>query len=153
VHELLLLLQDSEGNILEGASSNFFVLLSDGKIETADAGILSGSMRKLVLGVADKNGIPVSYKAPRFDESDRWQAAFLTSTSRLVLPIDEIVGVSGKIWRPVDIPDDHSRGESNSTGGAKHHPTLLMLLRGVEDELKHESGFDIGSEGVVAKST
>jgi len=49
VNEVLLV--TSEGAVMEGLTSNFFVLSSAGEVETADAGVLSGTVRELVLQV------------------------------------------------------------------------------------------------------
>jgi hypothetical protein len=35
-------------------------------------------------------GIPVRLSAPQISEAGTWESAFITSTSRLVLPIDEL---------------------------------------------------------------
>jgi Amino-transferase class IV len=54
VNEILLL--DSQGGVLEGMSSNVFVV-TDGRVVTPDKGILVGTVRNLVLevGTADHN--------------------------------------------------------------------------------------------------
>jgi len=61
---------------------------------TAGAGILEGTVRRLVLEVcASTPGMPrVELRAPRVQDlaAGRWAGAFITSTSRLVLPIDEV---------------------------------------------------------------
>ena len=81
------------GCIMEGLSSNFFALI-DGKIYTADEGVLKGSVREVVLDVAANQGVEVVLMPPRLSSlmtpSEGWQGAFLTSTSRLLLPIDEM---------------------------------------------------------------
>lgn len=45
-----LLLAESDGTILEGLSSNFFVIM-DGTLHTAGEGILPGTVRDLLLEV------------------------------------------------------------------------------------------------------
>jgi len=49
VNEVLLV--TPEGAVMEGLTSNFFVLSSTEEVETADAGVLSGTVRELVLQV------------------------------------------------------------------------------------------------------
>lgn len=86
-NEVLLMGPDS--SIAEGGSSNFFAVVDD-RLQTADQGILKGSIRKIVFGLAKELDIPVDLLAPKWANRDEWQDAFLTSTSRLVLPIDEL---------------------------------------------------------------
>ncbi|KAK9811374.1 hypothetical protein WJX72_002754 [[Myrmecia] bisecta] len=87
VNEVLLM--DGEGNILEGLSSNFFAVV-DGTLQTADEGILKGTVREVALQVCKREGIPVQLKAPNMRNFNRFEGAFISSTSRLVLPIDEL---------------------------------------------------------------
>eukprot|EP00899_Mesostigma_viride_P028494 jgi/Mesvir1/882/Mv17448-RA.1 len=78
-----------DGSVLEGLSSNFYAI-QDGQVITAGEGILLGSVRDLILEVCDKAGIPVRLEAPKVADVARWQGAFISSTSRLVLPVGEI---------------------------------------------------------------
>lgn len=50
VNEVLLV--TPEGQLLEGLTSNFFVLNGDGAVMTADDGVLNGTVRELVLQVS-----------------------------------------------------------------------------------------------------
>lgn len=79
--------------ILEGLSSNFFVIYNDGTIRTAQDGVLFGYVRKLVLECAETCGLTVDPR-PIFmhDATEgRWKEAFITSSSRLVFPISKIL--------------------------------------------------------------
>lgn len=49
VNEVLLVTPD--GHVLEGLTSNFFVLGADVAVHTADEGVLSGTVRELILEV------------------------------------------------------------------------------------------------------
>jgi branched-subunit amino acid aminotransferase/4-amino-4-deoxychorismate lyase len=49
VNEVLLV--TPEGLLLEGLTSNFFVLNAEGAVMTADEGVLSGTVRELILQV------------------------------------------------------------------------------------------------------
>lgn len=84
------LLVASDGALLEGLSSNFFAIL-DGELHTEEERALSGVTRALVLEVAEAR-IPVVRTAPRLEELRRVDEAFLTSTSRGVLPVVRIDG-------------------------------------------------------------
>jgi thiol oxidase len=84
-----LLLATGDGQILEGSQTNFFVL-QDGGLVTAGEGVLAGTVRRLVLEVCEREGVPVTLRPPRLDDCSRWDAAFVSSTSRLLLPVNEI---------------------------------------------------------------
>lgn len=77
------------GALFEGLSSNFFAL-KNGTIYTAGEGILFGSVREAVLRAADRLGVPVVLKPPHISDVEAWEGAFVSSTSRLLLPVDEI---------------------------------------------------------------
>ena len=102
VYERVLL--DEEGRILEGTSSNLF-LVKDGVIFTAGAGVLEGVTRGIALEVAAQAGVPVRPEALAVDDVARCQEAFLTSASRGLLPVRSIggrlvgAGRPGPIWR------------------------------------------------------
>ncbi len=90
------LLMNDHGEISEGASSNFFVIRND-RLRTCDEGILNGSIRKIVLEIAQKSSIQVDLLPPDWNERNEWQDAFLTSTSRQVLPIDKLQDGQGNV--------------------------------------------------------
>ncbi len=79
------LLIDSDGSILEGFSSNFYAIL-DGRLRTAGTGILNGVSRRIVLTVAPAI-LPVEERAITLSDIPALSEAFLTSSSRGVIPI------------------------------------------------------------------
>ena len=84
--------------LLEGLSSNFFAVKNK-TIWTARTGILNGITRKLVLEEAEKDGIAIIYKPVKLQELKELDEAFITSTSRGVMPvvkIDDIIIGNGK---------------------------------------------------------
>eukprot|EP01134_Creolimax_fragrantissima_P004350 CFRG4350T1 len=88
INEILLLSQ--EGYISEGMSSNFFCI-HNGELVTADgADVLAGTVRDFVLKVCKHINIPIRFTCPNINEAHDWTGAFITSTSRLVLPIDTL---------------------------------------------------------------
>jgi len=87
INEVLLVAVD--GGVYEGLTSNFFALV-DGALHTAGDDVLMGSVREAVLRVAARENLPVVLKAPSLRDLDRWEGAFISSTSRLLLPIDVI---------------------------------------------------------------
>lgn len=83
------LMVDGKQNILEGLTSNFYAV-SAGVILTASEGVLSGITRQMVLQLVRTAGINISLESPKLNEIDNFDEAFITSTSRGVLPVTEI---------------------------------------------------------------
>jgi len=92
VNELVL---EKDGALYEGLSSNFFALM-DGALYTAGDNVLMGSVREAVLRQAAALNVPVVLAPPRLLDVGRWEAAFVSSTSRMLLPIDELCVSDGK---------------------------------------------------------
>lgn len=86
VHELLLV--DARGRILEGSSSNFFALLA-GELRTAGEGVLAGVTRGIVLALA-RGHLPMREEAVTVAELAACSEAFITSSSREVMPVVEV---------------------------------------------------------------
>jgi D-alanine transaminase len=76
------------GDVREGGSTNIFVRHAD-RLETCplDGRILPGVTRALLLGLAIELDIPVLERAPRIDERNGWQEAFLCGTLTGVQPL------------------------------------------------------------------
>lgn len=112
IHEVLLSKAGPGGDrlLLEGLITNFFVgtdglplnlrggykvekaeaaflnvAVKGGVLYTVDEGVLEGSTRQLVLKACSDLSIPVVLEAPKLSERDSWQAAFVTSTQKLLL--------------------------------------------------------------------
>jgi len=86
------ILEDTNGNLLEGLGANFYAI-QDGLLYTAELNILHGISRQVVLEVAP-DIIPVQLKPIHRDDISQLNEAFLTSSSRRVIPIIEINGIS-----------------------------------------------------------
>lgn len=86
VFEVLL---TKDGKILEGMTSNFYTIKGKALV-TAQRGILLGVTRRVILRLARGQGmsIRVAYRAPMINE--KFDEAFLTSSSRGVVPIISI---------------------------------------------------------------
>lgn len=96
VNEVVLI--DDDDRLLEGLSSNVFVVNAEGRLQTAPVadGIIAGTIREVLLAACKANQIEVVEQSPDWNQRRSWKGAFLTSTSRLVLPIHEILdSVSG----------------------------------------------------------
>lgn len=102
IHEVVM--YDEHHHMLEGLSSNFFAV-KNGVIWTAGEGVLSGITRQTVLEIIQAKGLPVNLSGYKVENLGDLDEAFITSTSRAVLPIREIDGhqigdgAPGKITR------------------------------------------------------
>jgi branched-chain amino acid aminotransferase len=76
--------------ILEGLTSNFFYV-RDEELRTAGRGVLAGVTRETVLTIAKEAGIRVRYKALILNEIPEIDEAFITSSSRGVVPVIQIM--------------------------------------------------------------
>jgi branched-subunit amino acid aminotransferase/4-amino-4-deoxychorismate lyase len=97
IYEVILV--DAHGLCLEGASSNFYAV-KNGEIWTAGQGVLSGITRGLVLEEAAGANIPVHMQGWPADQLILADEAFITSSSRAVLPVTAADGApvgSGKV--------------------------------------------------------
>ena len=91
--------------VMEGCSSNFFAVVrkEDGTggmrrvLRTAKEGVLLGTMRKLVVDLAQGLGdeLEVEESPPRLSEMQAWEGCFITSTSRLLLPVTKVLVPKG----------------------------------------------------------
>ena len=97
-HEGLLL--DEDDNVREGATSNFYVVRNGVLIVPPAADILDGVTLQIVLRLAADAAIPVERRKIPRAELPAWEEAFLTSTSRHVLPLVRLDGVPIGSGRP-----------------------------------------------------
>lgn len=90
---------DEKGTILEGTTCNFGVITGDGIILTAPEGtVLTGTIMKLVEQLASIHlKKKFQWQAPQENHLSAYQAAFITSTSRLILPVDQIYCDNGTV--------------------------------------------------------
>jgi branched-chain amino acid aminotransferase len=88
------LLVDTDGAILEGATSNFYAII-DGVVRTAGSGVLQGIARRIVLSVIETlpGDLGLELTAPTVPElsTGRIAEAFITSATRGVVPVRTIV--------------------------------------------------------------
>jgi branched-chain amino acid aminotransferase len=82
------LLVNEEGEILEGFGSNFYGVL-DGELRTAGEGVLPGIAQQIVFTIAP-GILPLRKEVVREVDIPRLSEAFITSSSRGVIPVVEI---------------------------------------------------------------
>lgn len=85
---------DAHGNVTEGASSNAWIVSSDGTLIThpLNAQILPGVTRATVMDVAKSEGLKIEERAFGKEEALRAREAFVTSATNIVMPVVEIDG-------------------------------------------------------------
>jgi branched-chain amino acid aminotransferase len=86
------LLLDEDGHILEGLSSNFYAVV-DGKLRTAGAGVLPGIAQQIVFEIAG-DALPLETYAIHSADLPRLDEAFISSSSRGIVPVVEIDGLT-----------------------------------------------------------
>lgn len=80
---------DTENKLLEGLSSNFFAVRNN-VIYTADQEVLSGATRDIILDEVTSAGFKIEYFPITYEQIGGIDEAFISSTSRGLLPIIEI---------------------------------------------------------------
>lgn len=78
-------LTDAGGNLLETLSANFYAIL-DGDLRTAGTGVLPGIAQQIVFEVASGE-LPITRVAPNIGDVPRFAEAFITSSSRGIIPV------------------------------------------------------------------
>lgn len=137
-HANEVVLADEQGRLLEGTQTNFYAVI-DGELWTAGNDlVLPGTIREIVLRVCERNSIPVRFEPPPVDSHKKWSGAFISSTSRLVLPIASL-----DVYRDCFSSDPSvSSAVADLTG--HHHldghcPTVELIREGVLADLRHSS--------------
>ena len=96
------------GRILEGMTSNFFYVAQVGNLRyvgTAQRRILLGVTRTMVIRAARGRGVEVRYRSLKLDQLSAAKEAFITSSSRGIVPVIQIddarvgQGSPGKVTR------------------------------------------------------
>jgi branched-chain amino acid aminotransferase len=86
IYEVLLM---RSRRILEGMTSNFFYI-KDGIVGTAQRDILLGVTRRTVLRVVRRRGIGITYRPLEREQVPALDEAFITSSSRGIVPVVKI---------------------------------------------------------------
>lgn len=82
------LLCDDNGSILEGLSSNFYAVKA-GELRTAGDGVLAGIAQQIVFEIAPPI-LPLRCDAVHVDDVPQLAEAFITSSSRGIIPVVQI---------------------------------------------------------------
>lgn len=98
------LLLDAAGGILECSSANFHAV-RDGALWTGSGGALEGITEKVLVRVAADLGVPIRRERVRLADVAKLDEAFLTSSTRGLVPIVDIagtrigIGAPGVLWK------------------------------------------------------
>jgi len=130
--ETLLLVGDDDA-VLEGLVSNFYCVKGGSTLYTAPRGtVLPGSMGNLVEQLASKLGFKIVEQSPRLQDCHTWDAAFLTSATKPIVPIRRIMDhTSGEVRTVYDAPVQQPSSlfslltTSLRQGLFLHNPSLL----------------------------
>jgi len=77
------------GRILEGMTSNFFYI-KDGVLQTARRDVLLGVTRRTIVRIARGIGVEVKFNPLKLDQVSTVDEAFITSSSRGIVPVIQI---------------------------------------------------------------
>ena len=95
---------NSKNELLEGLSSNFFAVIDDVLYTAADE-VLNGATREIILKEAEKENVQIKYQPITYSNLIDIDEAFISSTSRGILPVikidDQLIGTGhpGKITK------------------------------------------------------
>jgi len=115
-----IVMYDSDGNLYEGLSSNFYIYYNDTVYIAPEDAVLEGTIGKMVFKGCKEMNIPVKREFPKIKDIKKWAGAFITSTSRLVLPITKFYYNNELYELPVD-------------------PTIVTIKKYVSEEIKNAS--------------
>lgn len=85
------LMMDENGRLLEGTGTNFYAV-REGIVYTAGEGVLEGITRQIVLDLLPEIGVSVCLQAISKQEIASLDEAFLSGSSRAILPVVSIAG-------------------------------------------------------------
>ena len=98
VYEVLLV--DTEGYVTEGSRSNVFFVKKDTLYTTPTEYVLPGTSRKRVFDICQKYRIPVVEERIASQQLPTFDAVFLTGTSPLRLPVNQVNDIRYSIDSP-----------------------------------------------------
>jgi D-alanine transaminase/branched-chain amino acid aminotransferase len=114
-----------EGIISECPRSNFFIVTKDDTIVTASKNILKGVMRNKLIEIA-KTGFDVEERDVTIKEIKSAKEAFITSTTKTILPVREIDGHVFSADNKVSIQLYHAMLQLQSTNN-QSPPNKLFI--------------------------
>mmetsp|Transcript_6851 Transcript_6851/g.14559 ORF Transcript_6851/g.14559 Transcript_6851/m.14559 type:complete len:523 (-) Transcript_6851:183-1751(-) len=84
--------RESSIELLEGLTSNLFVVYPENVLRTAPSShVLAGYARDLIVECANECGYRVEFGPITMADSSKWKEVFLTSSIRLIIPVNRIL--------------------------------------------------------------
>ncbi|WP_251621611.1 aminotransferase class IV [Odoribacter lunatus] len=99
VYEVILV--DNDGCVTEGSRSNIFFIQQNTLYTAPYTDVLPGTSRKRVFDICKTEKIEIVEKKIKLDTLSDYEAAFITGTSPLILPIRQINSISYKTSHPL----------------------------------------------------
>jgi branched-subunit amino acid aminotransferase/4-amino-4-deoxychorismate lyase len=83
---------DDHDQLYEGMASNFLAVMNNTVYCASLDHVLLGSILKIVVDICKKHDIAFKWEFPKLEDAKqgKWEGCFITSTSRLLLPIEAI---------------------------------------------------------------
>eukprot|EP00002_Diphylleia_rotans_P023910 TRINITY_DN4712_c0_g1_i2.p1 TRINITY_DN4712_c0_g1~~TRINITY_DN4712_c0_g1_i2.p1 ORF type:complete len:320 (-),score=76.02 TRINITY_DN4712_c0_g1_i2:571-1530(-) len=131
-----------DDRVYEGLTSNFFAFHKGALITAPEGTVLAGTVRQMAIEICKKDGIPVIEEAPSLANAKDWSGCFVSSTSRLMAPVD-VLSLPEAQGQPI---------YSYATSGSDAHPTVVHIANRVK-ELLRESSTDVFEYNHEAAST
>lgn len=117
---------DDEGFVTEGSSSNAWIVDKEGRLITraAEASILRGITRSVLVDLAQREGLELVERPFSVEEAQRAREAFVTSATKLVMPVVRLDGKAIGNGRPGSIATKlrelyHTQAELSRDGQAR----------------------------------
>jgi len=89
----------------EGLSSNFGVIQNGVLVTAPQATVLPGVTLQIILQTCEKIKLPVEFRAPNINDIDKFEGAFISSTSRMLMPINTIrIMSNNQVKREIQLP-------------------------------------------------
>jgi len=95
------LMLDSEGNIAEATTSNFFAIIKDEVFTPTEDNCLKGITRETVIDICYEYGIKLNMTKIKASELKNFDAAFLTGTAIEIMPISAIENKQLDLTHPI----------------------------------------------------
>ena len=125
---------DADGHVAEGATSNLFFVRDNAlRTPSLDAPVLPGITRRVVLDIADEEGIPVEEGQYTPDEIRNADEVFLTNSTWELRPADVVDGI-----RLNDGAEGESAGDSESMESTASGPVTTLLSRLFDARIERE---------------
>lgn len=100
-HVFEVILLDQMSNITEGSRSNIFFIKGNNIHTPPLSDVLPGTVRERVISISKELRIPLIEKRIPVDDLNLYQAAFLTGTSLMILPVSNINNLSFDVQNPL----------------------------------------------------